>query len=91
MPGWDWFHFVMQPAVLVRREPVSRLLARFERLLAGQDIVCYARHAGLASQERALALAYFCYCTWVTRQTEGRETVAALERAAAERWFSATA
>jgi hypothetical protein len=88
VPGWDWFHFVMQPAVLVRREPVSELLARFERLLATEDFVHYAQHAGMAGSERALALAYLYYCTRVTRQTEGLETVMALQRAAAERWFS---
>jgi hypothetical protein len=88
VPGWDWFHFVMQPAVLVRREPVTASLARFERLLAGEDFVRYAQHAGMAGSERALALAYLCYCTRVTRQTEGLETVMALQRAAAERWFS---
>lgn len=90
-PGWDWFHFVMQPAVLVRHEPVPRLLARFERLLAGENFVRYARRAGIAGHERALALAYLCYCTRVTRQTEGLEAVAALERAAMERWFSSPA
>lgn len=90
VPGWDWFHFVMQPAVLVRREPVLRLLDRFERLLIAEDFVRYTRHAGVAGNERALALAYLCHCTRVTRQTEGLENVAALERAAAARWFPGT-
>jgi hypothetical protein len=87
VPGWDWFHFVMQPAVLVRREPVTRLLARFEQLLAGEDFVRFAQHAGIAGSERALALAYLCYCTRVTRQADGLESVMALERAVTARWF----
>ncbi|MCU0784711.1 MAG: hypothetical protein MUF81_11840 [Verrucomicrobia bacterium] len=90
VPGWDWFHFVMQPAVLVRREAMPGLLTRFERLLAGEDFVRYARHAGMAGSERALALAYLCYRTRITRQTEGLEALVALEHAATERWFSAT-
>lgn len=87
VPGWDWFHFVIQPAVLVRRESVLRLFERFERLLTGEGFLCYATHAGINGHERALALAYLCHCTRVTRQSEGWETVAALERAAAARWF----
>jgi hypothetical protein len=87
VPGWDWFHFVMQPAVLVRREPVPTLLARFEQLLTGVDFARYAQHAGIAGNERVLALSYLCYCTRVTRQADGLETVAELERAATKRWF----
>lgn len=86
VPGWDWFHFVLQPAVLVRRESVTGLLARFERLLTSETFLRYARHAGIAGHERAFAAAYLCYCTRVLNQTEGLETVVALERAAAS-WF----
>jgi hypothetical protein len=91
VPGWDWFHFVMQPAVLVRHEPVTRLLACLERLIASEEFASYSRRAGIVGEERALALAYLSYCTRVTRQTEGLKTIVALEQAAAERWFSATA
>ncbi len=87
VPGWDWFHFVIQPAVLVRRESVTGLLARLERLLTSEAFAGYAQHTGMTGHERALALAYLGYCTRALRQSEGLETVAALERAAAERWF----
>jgi len=87
VPGWDWFHFVMQPAILVRGEPVPVLLARFERLLTGEQFTRYAQHANIAGSERTLALAYLCYCTRVTRQADGLETVAELERATEKRWF----
>lgn len=88
VPGWDWFHFVMQPAVLVRREGTEDLLARFERLLDSAYFSKYAGRAGIGEQGRVLALAYLAYCTRVTRQTEGRDQVLALERAAAARWFA---
>jgi hypothetical protein len=87
VPGWDWFHFVMQPAVLVRRERTDVLLARFEHLLTSVEFLHYARRAGIGENGRALALAYLAYCTRVTRQTEGRDQIQALERAAAARWF----
>lgn len=87
VPGWDWFHFVMQPAVLVRRERTGALLARFESLLDSAPFSKYAKRAGISEHGRALALAYLAYCTRVTRQTEGGERVRELERAAAARWF----
>jgi hypothetical protein len=89
VPGWDWLHFVMQPALLVRRERTEALLARLEQLLASADFLSYARVAGIGDQGRALALAYLAGCTRVTRQTEGREQLHALERAAMTRWFPA--
>ena len=88
VPGWDWFHFVMQPAVLVRREATHALLARFEKLLASPEFNAYARRAAIAGHERPLALAYLTYCLRVIRQTEGMERIAELKRAAFGRWFS---
>jgi hypothetical protein len=87
LPGWDWFHFVIQPAVLVRREPTLKLLARLEQLLASDSFVRYARHAGISGAERALALAYLSHCTRVIKQTEGLDRVERLEHAARQRWF----
>jgi len=87
VPGWDWFHFVMQPAVLVRRERTESLLSRFEHLLDSAHFSKYAEQAGIGEHRRALALAYLACCTRVTRQTGGREQIQKLERAAAARWF----
>ncbi len=87
IPGWDWFHFELQPAVLVRREGTTALLSRFERLLESADFAGYAQQAGMGEHGRALALAYLAGCTRVTRQTEGGDQVRALEQAAAARWF----
>jgi hypothetical protein len=88
VPGWDWFHFVMQPAVLVRRERTDALLARFENLLASPEFASYAQRAKIAGHERALALAYLAHCTRVLKQTDGAGRVAELERGAAGRWFA---
>ena len=87
VPGWDWFHFEMQPAVLVRHEDLEALLSRLERLLTSAEFLHYSVQAGIGAHGRALALAYLAYCTRVTRQTEGREPLLALERAAMARWF----
>jgi len=86
IPGWDWFHFVMQPAVLVRHETTDALGARFEKLLASPEFVDYARRASIVGDESALALAYLAFCTRVIKQTEGLDRVAQLERALVSRW-----
>lgn len=86
VPGWDWLHFVLQPALLVRRESVPALLARLEATLSSEAFGAYARRAGFAGRERALALALLCYVNRVIRPVDGVETLRALERAAAERW-----
>ncbi|MDW8309079.1 MAG: hypothetical protein RMK20_06870 [Verrucomicrobiales bacterium] len=86
VPGWDWLHFVLQPALLVRRESVPALLARLEATMASEAFGAYSRQAGFAGRERALALALVCYINCVIRPADGAETMRALEPAAAERW-----
>jgi hypothetical protein len=86
VPGWDWLHFVLQPALLVRRESVPALLARLEATVASEAFAAFARQAGFAGRERALALALLCYVNRVIRPVDGIETVRELERAATERW-----
>ena len=87
-PAWDWFHFILQPALLVRREKPTALLERFEQLLGAPDFAGYARTAGLAQGQhrRALGLAYLAYCLNVTRQTEGAAELRALFQIASNRW-----
>ena len=89
VPAWDWFHFVLQPALLVRRESTDTLLSRLENLLGSAEFSAYAKRAGILGRERAVALAYLTYCTRVTKQTEGLKRVMALETAVTTRWFSA--
>ena len=90
IPGWDWFHFVMQPALLVRHETSEAMLARLEGLLRSTEFVDYAQNAGTAESARPLAYAYLMNCLRVTQQTEGRAGLEALTGLAAGRWFSET-
>jgi hypothetical protein len=78
VPGWDWFHYVIQSAVLIKREPVDRLTARVERLLASEGFVRYAAHAKIAGSERLLVLAYLNYSVQILKQTEGLSRVQSL-------------
>ena len=89
VPGWDWIHFVVQPALLVRHESTDRLLSRLESLLDSAGFIAYAQRAGIRGRERELALAYLAYSSRVTKQTEGLDRLLELEAAAETRWFSA--
>lgn len=86
VPTWDWLHFVIQSAVLVRRETAPAILSRMEKLFALAAFQDYASRAGVLGKERPLATAYLSYCTRVLRQSEGLKTVIELESAAVQRW-----
>ena len=83
IPAWDWFHFIVQPAVLVRREATEETLARLEKLFVSPEFQRYAERSGIRGSERRLAKAYVAYCIHVTRQTEGLNLLEALREAIA--------
>jgi aminoglycoside phosphotransferase (APT) family kinase protein len=89
IPAWDWFHFVVQPAVLVRRETTEATLARLEKLFPSAEFQRYAARCGIIGAEWMLAFAYVEYCVNVTRQTEGLKLLEALREAIHARWTTA--
>jgi hypothetical protein len=89
IPGWDWFHYVIQSAILVGHEPVSALVSRVERLLASGPLRHYAAHAGIVGCERKLLLAYLLHMIEVIKPSEGRGATRELLRALSERWVRA--
>jgi len=80
--GWDWFHYVIQWAILVEHRPVAGLVERVEELLDSGPFQRYAAHTGIAGLERELALAYLLYSAEVINPAEGlpqtRELICAL-------------
>ena len=81
IPAWDWFHYVVQPAVLVRREATEATTARLEKLFVSAEFQRYAERCGIVGAEWRLAFAYVDYCINVTRQTEGLKPLEALREA----------
>lgn len=79
-PAWDWFHFVIQNEILVRRSPTERVLAQAEALLHSEDFGRYAAAAGIGACARPLLGAYALYCCLVQRQAEGMARIEALLR-----------
>jgi hypothetical protein len=86
LPGWDWFHFVLQPALLVKKLPVPELRDSLEALLRSEKFCAYAVRCGIVGCERELALAYLLYMIEVIKPTEGRAGLAALVEHLGNSW-----
>ena len=78
LPAFDWFHYVLQPAALVRKETPSALVRIAEGLLDSPAFAQYVTDAGLRGVERQWLLAYLFYCRNVLCPAEGSPRLAAL-------------
>jgi hypothetical protein len=74
-PGWDWFHFTLQPAILVQRLSVDKLVEHVAQTLRSPEFLNYAQQAGITTHARQLFLAYLLYCRDVQQQTEGSQQI----------------
>lgn len=71
-PAWDWFHFVVQTAVLVEHCNAAAAWKKLGALLDSPAFASYARRAGIVGLERTLASAYLLYCARVLQPSEAR-------------------
>lgn len=78
VPAWDWFHFVIQPSVLVKREPTEATVSRLAELFESADFIRYSKQCKIQGLQWLLLLAYVEYCIHVIRQTEGLDLLKAL-------------
>ena len=78
LPGWDWFHFVVQSAILVRKSGIEELIRLVEALLASDGFKAYAQKALLQGFERELLTAYLLHVIEVIQPSEGLEQTRAL-------------
>jgi hypothetical protein len=90
IPGWDWFHFTIQTAILARRYSAERAAAEVEQLIHSQRFKKYADDAGIAEIVQPLILAYLLNHIWVTQPSEGGKTNAALFDLLCGHWLKAT-
>jgi hypothetical protein len=86
IPGWDWFHYIIQSAILVGRLPIPVLVQRVEGLLSSAAFQRYAERAGICGCERELLLAYLLNMAEVIKPSEGLAQTCELLRALAGRW-----
>jgi Phosphotransferase enzyme family len=86
IPGWDWLHYIIQPAILVEHLRIPELVARIEALLVSTAFKRYAGYTGIAGIERELALAYLLHSIRVIQPSEGLAETRELGAILAERW-----
>jgi hypothetical protein len=86
VPGWDWFHFVVQTAILARRHSVERVAAEVEQLIHSPRFKKYAAEAGISDLVQPLLLAYALHQRWVVQPQEGGQATAELFELLAEHW-----
>jgi len=87
-PAWDWFHFVIQPAILVEKLSNTALAGRIETLLTSPAFQSYAKAAGLNGWERDWVLAYLLYCCDVIKPAEGLPQTSAVLETLASKWLA---
>lgn len=71
IPGWDWFHFIIQTSILARRLCVERVAAEVEQLLHSRRFKDYAEAAGIGDIAKPLLLAYLVHQQHVVKPLEG--------------------
>lgn len=86
IPGWDWFHFVLQSAILAEKLPTTAVQRRAEQLLASPAFQSYAAECGVSGAEHDLVLAYLIYCVEVLRPSEGLAATRALLETLTRQW-----
>ncbi len=86
LPGWDWFHYEIQTAILKHRLTAEAVAARVEALFRQSQFEHYARAAHLADCQRPLLLAYLLYHNRVIKPGEGLEVGEQLLQLLASRW-----
>lgn len=86
IPGWDWFHFTTQTAILARRCSVERVAAEVEELIHSPRFKQFAAAAGISEFVRPLLLAYLLHHRWVIKPQDGGQTAAELYELLAAHW-----
>lgn len=85
VPGWDWFHYVLQPQILVRRTRGPKLEECAQKMLIERNFINYAERAGIGEIRQELLCAYLFYSVDVLRPTEGLEATRELLHAISSR------
>ena len=77
-PGWDWFHLLIQPAILVQNKTPDAIAREVEDFLNGGPFGRYARMAGIEKCAKPWLLAYLLHARDVVKPAEGRQATTEL-------------
>jgi hypothetical protein len=87
IPGWDWFHYIIQTTILVEHKSVHEIASRIEALLQSETFKNYSKQSGVSEIERELVIAYLIHLIEVIKPAEGLEANRALLTTLSLRWF----
>ena len=87
LPGYDWFHYIIQTRILVGKKSTTALVQELSSLLGSTAFQQYATRAGIAGVERELVVAYLLHHNEVIRPGEGRVRGRKLFNALAKKWL----
>ncbi len=87
IPGYDWFHYLIQTRLLVDHEPTDSVIRQLEALINSPDFQSYSAKAQIAGIERELAMLYLLHHNEVIRPAEGLKEGNELLLALAARWL----
>jgi hypothetical protein len=71
IPAWDWFHFIIQTSILVKRHSPERVAAELDLLFQSRRFQEYARAAGISEIVEPLLLAYLLHEKHVVQPEDG--------------------
>ncbi len=86
IPAWDWFHFIVQTSILVKRHSRERIAAELEQLFQSPRFQNYAAEAGISHCFEPLLLAYLLHQRLVVQPEEGRERTRRLFQLLWQQW-----
>lgn len=77
IPGWDWFHFLIQTSILVRRERPEATFRRVRAEFATPEFVAYAKLANIQDHLPPLLASYLAFACH-RKQADGRKPLVEL-------------
>ncbi len=86
IPAWDWFHYALQPAILVQRRSTALLIETVEALLSSAEFQRYVAQTDISGLERALVLSYLMFMVEVIKPAQGSQELGQLLNALLGRW-----
>ena len=86
IPAWDWFHFIIQTSILVKRHSPERVAAELDHLIQSARFQKYARAAGISDIIEPLLLAYLLHGKYVVQPQEGAAVTEQLFYLLWEQW-----
>ncbi len=87
LPGYDWFHFLIQSRLLVAHEPAESVIRELEALIGSADFQSYSTKAHISGIERELVILYLLHHNEVIRPAEGLIEGNELLSALVARWL----